>query len=62
MHEELKVARCHENEFVDQLVEEQDVVPFSIANNSTKLFDPPSYDECDDDFLENPNFRCFMRR
>jgi hypothetical protein len=35
LHEELKVAGCHENEFADQRVEEQDVVPFSIVDNST---------------------------
>ena len=43
-HEKLNVVGCHENEFVDQLVEEKDIVPFSLADNNTHLFDPPRYD------------------
>jgi hypothetical protein len=33
LHEELKVVECHENEFSDQFVEEQYVVPFSLLDN-----------------------------
>ena len=54
LHEGFNVAGCHHNEFANQLVEEQDVVPFSLSNNSTDIFDPPRYDEYDDDFLEQP--------
>lgn len=54
MHEELKVAGCHENEFTNHLVEEEDVVPFSFIDNSTDHFDSPRYDEYNDGFLEKP--------
>jgi hypothetical protein len=54
LHEELNVVECHENKFADQLVEDQDVVPFSLVDNNIELFDPPRYDEYDDDFLEQP--------
>ena len=54
LHEELNIVGCHENEFEYQLIKEQDVVPFSLIDNSTKLFDLPRYDEYDDDFLEQP--------
>ena len=52
--QDLNVAGCHENEFADQLVEEQDVVLLSVVDNSIELFNPPRYDEYDDDFLEQP--------
>ena len=38
----------------DQLVEEQEVVPFSLSDNKEELSHPPRYDEYDDDFLEQP--------
>jgi hypothetical protein len=38
----------------DQLVREKDVVPFSLTDNRVELFNPPRYDEYDDDFLEQP--------
>ena len=38
----------------DQLVEEQEVVPFSLTNSRAKIFHPPRYDEYGDDFFEKP--------
>ena len=36
------------------LVEEQDVARFSLTDNKAKLFNPPRYDEYDNDFLGKP--------
>ena len=44
---------CQENEFEDHLVEEQDVVPSSRVDQSTKFLNIPRYDELDD-LLEKP--------
>ena len=58
MHQELNVAECHENEFADQLVEEQDVVPIFLVDNIAEVFGSPIYNEYDDNydvnFLEKP--------
>ena len=50
MHEELNVAECHENEFVDQLVKDQDVVSIFLADNIAEVFGSPIYNEYDDDY------------
>lgn len=44
LHEKLNVAKCHKNKFEDRLIKEQDVVPFYLANNGAKIFNPPKYD------------------
>jgi hypothetical protein len=58
LHGELNVAECHENEFADQLVEEQDVVPIFVTDNIAEVFRSPIYNEYDHDydanFLEQP--------
>ena len=38
----------------DKLVEDKEVVPFSLTDNRAQLFHPPRYDEYDDDFFEQP--------
>ena len=38
----------------DQLVEEKEVAPSSLADNRAELSHPPRYDEYDDGFLEKP--------
>jgi hypothetical protein len=41
---------CHESEFVDQLVEEQVVVPIFMFDYIAEFFYLPKYDEHDDDY------------
>ena len=41
---------------VDQLVEKQGVLTFSFTDNNKELFDSPTYDEYDDDHLEQSVF------
>ena len=38
----------------DQLVEEQEVAPFSLTDSRPRLSHPPKYDESDDDSFEHP--------